>query len=98
VVDRRTERRLRKVAKRLTSAREELRVLDEQQQYLTDDADSSAVQAMVSDDGNLAREHRSAVRHAQTAERRRVALRDEVASLETQQDELLDEMNSLRSE
>lgn len=73
-------------------------MLDEQQQYLTDDADSSAVQAMVSDDGNLAREHRSAVRHAQTAGRRRAALRDEVASLETQQDELLDEMNSLRSE
>ncbi|MFT7646580.1 MAG: hypothetical protein ACI8Y4_001315 [Candidatus Poriferisodalaceae bacterium] len=94
MANRRVERKLRKLSQRLKAVREELAVIGEQAQHMTDDAESSRLQAMVSDDGNVAREHRASSRHAEKLAARQATLRDELGELELKQDELLDQMSS----
>ena len=89
-----TERRLRRVAGRLRSRREELATLDEQIVHFRDEADDLAVRAVVSDDLTARPEARDAGRHLEAMRRHREHLVEEIAALEARQDELLDQMTA----
>lgn len=86
------ERRLRHVAGRLRQLREELEVSAEQLAHLTDAADDARLRALVSETPVSDRDHRDADRHAEAMRRHREAVVAEIASLEAEQDELLDRL------
>jgi hypothetical protein len=89
-------RRLAVSAARLKSARESLRVLDEQAMSLHDDADSLEPSAVIDETGHRAYEHRKAAEHADVADRERARLRERIVALERKQDELLDRLQAHR--
>lgn len=85
------ERRLRKVSKRLSALREELRLIDEQSSYLVDDAEDLQVRAAIETPGAAA-EYRDAQLHVDAMARHRQHVVDEIAQLERTQDDLLDRL------
>lgn len=86
-----TERRLRDVADRAKRVREQLAVADAQLAELVSISDSLEVDAAVGT-GLDRSEHRDAERHADKMRRHRAELVAELARLEAQQDQLLDQM------
>lgn len=86
------ERSLTEVHSRLTKARQELAVLDEQMVVFNDIADDLRLRSLVSETPLAAHEHSDAQRHVEAARRARQALVDTVAELERRQDELLDQL------
>ncbi|MDG2111607.1 MAG: hypothetical protein P8N02_03215 [Actinomycetota bacterium] len=86
------ERRLRQVAVRLTSLRNELQILDEQHLHLAGDADDARLQALMSETPLSDRARRDAARHAEAVGKRRVDVLSQIEELERRQDELLDEL------
>jgi chromosome segregation ATPase len=86
------ERRLRQVAGRLRQLRDELEVSSEQLAHLADDADDARLRALVSETPVSERDHTQAQRHADAMRRHRAEVSDEIARLETEQDELLDRL------
>lgn len=86
------ERRLFDVAQRLKRAREELAVIQEQLQALTEAADDARIRSLVSETPLAHREYSEAQRHADAMERSRRAVAAEVAELEVLQDGLLDRL------
>jgi hypothetical protein len=90
-------RQLKASTRRLQSAREELRLLDEQVVHLADDAADAEVRAVVDQTSQSAYERRRAEGHVDTINRERARLRQLIVSLEGQQDELLDALNQARS-
>jgi hypothetical protein len=86
------ERRLRQVAGRLVQLREELAVSVEQLAHLADAADDARVHALVSETPVSDRDHRDAERHADAMRQHQQRVRDEIARLEAEQDELLDRL------
>jgi hypothetical protein len=86
------ERRLRQVADRLRSLREELGVSDEQLAHLADAADDARLRALVSETPLAGEDHRQAERHAEAMRRHRDRVLDEITKLERSQDELLDRL------
>ncbi|MEY2959823.1 MAG: hypothetical protein RLZZ01_2391 [Actinomycetota bacterium] len=86
------ERRLRRSSQRLLRLRAELREIDEQAVHLRDDADDSAVRAMVSERPDAPREAIEARRHADAMARHRSRVVAEIRSLEQRQDALLDRL------
>ena len=86
------QRRLEQVGKRLRALREELRIIDEQQAQMVDEADDWELRSIVGDGGGpAAGEAKLARRHADAQLRRRAAVVDEIGRHERRQDELLDE-------
>jgi hypothetical protein len=83
------ERSLSDVHGRLTKARQELAVLDEQLVVINDIADDLRLRSLVSETPLAAHEHSDAQRHLDAAMRARAALVETVAELERRQDELL---------
>ena len=86
------ERRLRQVARRLVQLREELGVSAEQLAHLTDAADDARLRALVSETPVSSRDHTDAERHAEAMRRHHADVAEEIARLETEQDELLDRL------
>jgi hypothetical protein len=86
------ERRLRQVAGRLRQLRDELEVSSEQLAHLADAADDARLRALVSETPVSERDHTAAERHADAMRRHRGEVADEIARLETEQDELLDRL------
>ena len=86
------ERRLRHVAVRLRQLREELEVSDEQLAHLADAADDARLRALVSETPLSDRDQRDADKHVDAMRRHRAAVVEELASLEVEQDELLDRL------
>ena len=82
------------MAGRLSRLRDELRILDEQHLHLANDADEARLQALMSETPLADRAHRQASRHAEAAAGRRRELQDQIQTLETQQDALLDELTA----
>ena len=93
--NRAVERKLRKTSLRLKRLREELAVIDEQLAYLVDDTDDKSVRALVAESPAAAIEHRQAKGHSEAMADHRRHVVAEIASLETQQDKLLDELRLL---
>jgi hypothetical protein len=87
-----TERRLSQVASRLRSLRDELSMIDEQLVQFADDASEMSLRALVSETPMASHESNEARKHLDAMRRHRAHVVDEIASLETRQDELLDQL------
>ena len=86
------ERRLVEVGDRLKQLREDLRVADEQLRHFADEADDARLRSLVSETPLAGREHRVADRHAAAMRRHRDEVAGDIATLEAQQDDLLDQL------
>lgn len=91
------ERRLKANSVRLKSLRQELAELSEQRIQLADEADDHRIRAIMSDSPFDALEAKESGRHANAFTRRRAEIVAEIAKLEVQQDELLDQLSAGRS-
>jgi hypothetical protein len=87
------ERSLTDVHGRLTKARQELGVLDEQLVVFNDIADDLRLRSLVSETPLAVHEHSDAQRHLDAALRARAALIETVAELERRQDELIEQLD-----
>ncbi len=92
------ERRLRNVSKQIVDLRTELRVIDEQMLHFADEADDARLRAMVSETPLAGREHRDASRTVTALQKDRLVKYERLVGLETKQDDLLDELNTRKSE
>jgi len=90
------ERRLSQNAARLKSLRTELAQIDEQLAVFADDADDSAIRALVSETPGAAFEANDARKHADAMSRHRQHVIDTIVELEHKQDELLDKLTANR--
>lgn len=90
------ERRLRGVGRRLEQARQDLAVTDEQLIQLADESADASLRAIVSDDLAAGAVSTDAARHRDAMARHRGDLVETIARLETQQDELLDQLSARR--
>jgi hypothetical protein len=86
------ERSLTDVHSRLTKARQELAVLDEQLVVMNDIADDLRIRSLVSETPLAVHEHSDAQRHLDAALRARIALVETIGELERKQDELLERL------
>ena len=89
------ERKLRKTGTRLRRLRDELAVIDEQLAYLVDDTEDKSLRALVAENPAAAIEHREATGHSEAMADHRRHVIAEIASLETNQDKLLDQLRLL---
>ena len=87
------ERRLIETGDRMKQLRTDLRVAEEQLLHFASEADDARLRALVSETPLSDREHRDAERHAKAMRRHRDELVDELARLEEQQDQLLDQLS-----
>jgi hypothetical protein len=90
------ERRLIDVGDRLKKLRHELAVAEEQLLHFADEADDARLRALVSETPISERDFRDAQRHAELMRRSRDEMAAEIATLEKNQDELLDQLASDR--
>ncbi len=90
------ERRLKANGVRLKSLRQELIELSEQRLQLADEADDHRVRAIMSDSPFDALEAKESGRHADAFARRRSEIVADIAKLEAQQDQLLDQLSGGR--
>jgi hypothetical protein len=88
------ERRLIDVGDRLKKLRHELAVANEQLLHFADEADDARLRALVSETPISERDFRDAQRHAELMRRSRDEMVAEIATLEKNQDELLDRLAS----
>ena len=88
------ERRLIDVSDRLKRLRQELAVANEQLLHFAGEADDARLRALVSETPLSEREFRDAERHAELMRRSRDEMLAEIATLEKNQDELLDQLAS----
>lgn len=91
------ERRLNDITAELRVARDELKVLDEQLQHFTDEADEARLRSLVSETPLAESEHREAAKAVTALRRDRDARLKRMAKLESKQDALLDQLTSVRS-
>jgi chromosome segregation ATPase len=89
-------RRLTQTSQRLASLRAELRQIDEQLDVVSDEADSQAIRALVSETPGATFEANDARKHADALRRHRQHVVDTIRQLESRQDDLLDKMNAER--
>lgn len=89
---RQVERRLRDVGGQLRALRDDLRITEEHLSQLTDEADDARLRALVSETPLAEREHREAGRHADALRTHRDDVRSRIATLEADQDSLLDRL------
>ena len=80
------------VSKRLTRAREELSVAEEQAEALEEVADDARMRALVSETPLAAKESQEARRHADAMSGARESLAGQVRRLEEELNELLDKL------
>jgi hypothetical protein len=89
------ERKLRKSSERLRDLRAELQVIDEQKAHLDEDAEDKRLRALVAENPAAAIEEREARGHSEAMADHRRHVLDKIGALETNQDELLDELRLL---
>ena len=82
------------VSGQLKRLRADLEVAEEQCLHFDDLADDARLRALVSETPGSERQHRDASRQAEVMARNRTRLREEIRSLEQQQDDLLDRFYS----
>ncbi len=90
------ERRLRSVGRRLGALREELAIADEQLAHFAAISDDSRIRSLVSETPVADEEHRQAERTSAAMARHRAELVEQIARLEGEQDDLLDQLSAKR--
>jgi predicted nucleic acid-binding Zn-ribbon protein len=88
------KRRLTVTSTRLKALRDEIAVADEQIRHLRDDAEDAETRAIVSENSAATREARQAREQVDAMRAHRDKMANEVAQLERQQDELLDQLTA----
>jgi septal ring factor EnvC (AmiA/AmiB activator) len=86
------KRKLAKTSSRLTTLRAELTAVEEQLRSLADDADDTAIRAMVDDNTAATRDAREAREHAEAYRRQHARVVAEIDALVRRQDQLLDQL------
>jgi hypothetical protein len=86
------ERKLTQISARLKELRAELVVVDEQLQFLAEQADDSRLRALVSETPLAEHDHAENQKHADAMARHRAAVAASITELEQTQDELLDRL------
>ena len=86
------ERRLNDAHRRLTRARGELAVLDEQLEVVNEMADDTRLRALVAETPVAAKDHDEVSRQATAMMRTRQVLVTEITDLERRQDDLLERL------
>lgn len=86
------KRRLTALSDDLRAAKNEVAMLDEQVAHFADAAEDARLRAMVSETPLADKEHREASKTVNNLTKDRQKWSDRVVSLETHQDELLDEL------
>jgi uncharacterized protein YbcC (UPF0753/DUF2309 family) len=86
------ERRLFDLAQRLRSARDEMAVIDEQLEALSEAAEEARVRSLVSETPLAHREHTEAQRHADAMSRTRRKVQGSIDEMRASQDQLLDRL------
>jgi hypothetical protein len=88
------ERRLVDVSDRIKRLRAELAVTEEQLAFLEEEAEDARLRSLVSETPLSEAEAREARRHADALARQRDALARSIATLQREQDDLLDRMSA----
>ena len=88
------ERRLRRGTQTLRELQEELRITNDQLEFILDDARDKEVRAMVAETPNAALEHHEAQRHLEVIHRHRDYLVKAIAANQIHQDQLLDRLTN----
>ena len=86
------ERRLRRGTQTLRELQEELRITNDQLEFILDDARDKEVRAMVAETPNAALEHHEAQRHLEVIQRHRDYLVEAIVANQIHQDQLLDRL------
>ena len=88
------QRRIVDVSDRLKRLRADLAVVEEQVVFVSDEAEDARMRALVAETPLMEAEAREARRHADALIRHRDSLRSTIATLEVEQDDLLDRMSA----
>jgi len=88
------ERRLRQTGARLRGLRDELRVIDEQLEQLSDEEDDSSIRALVAESPLARHDSHEAGAHAAAMRKHRAHVVERIAELEQRQDQLLDALTA----
>jgi len=86
------QRKLQDLQSRVTALRAEIVVLSEQIEVIDEEVEDLRVRAVVSETPLAAKEHAAAARHAALAHRAKLEAMENVARLEHERDELLDQL------
>ncbi|CAB4895269.1 unannotated protein [freshwater metagenome] len=86
------ERRLKQSGVRLRRLRDELGVIDEQLEQLSDEADDMGIRSLVAETPGSSHDYHHAQAHADAMARHRVHVVESIAELERRQDQLLDRL------
>ena len=92
--DRFVERRLKRSSQIIRELQDELRITNDQLEFITDDANDKEIRAMVAETPNAALEHHEAQRHLEVLQRHQDHLMNAIADHQVAQDQLLDKMSS----
>ncbi len=88
------ERRLRRGTQTIRELQDELRITNDQLEYILDDASDKEVRAMVAETPNAALEHHEAQRHLEVIQRHHDHLVKSIADHQDHQDQLLDKLTN----
>jgi uncharacterized coiled-coil DUF342 family protein len=88
------QRRLTQTSARLKRLRSELAQVDEQRRQFDDDADDTALRALMSETPGASQEATEARKHADAMARHRAHVVESIRQLEQRQDELLDQLSA----
>ena len=89
------ERKLNELTGELRELRAELKVVDEQLNFVVDEADDARLRSLVSETPLAASEHREAAKTVAAVRRDREAKVKRMAKLESKQDALLDQLTKV---
>ena len=92
--DRFVERRLRQGTQTMRELRDELRVINEQLDFLEGEAQEKEIRAMVAETADAALEHHEAQRNLEVIQNFRRGLLTSIADQEARQDRLLDQIGN----
>lgn len=90
--DRFVERRLRRGTQTIRELQDELRITNDQLDFISEDARDKEIRAMVSETPNAALEHHEAQRHLEAIQRHHDHLVKSISDHQMHQDQLLDKL------
>ncbi len=94
MVSRLIERRLADTGRRLKKLRADLQVAEEQLSHFDDEAEDARIRSLVSETPLAGYELREASKHAESMRKHRASLLEEIETVESLQNQLLDQLVS----
>lgn len=88
------ERKLTDTSSRLRKARQELAILNEQSDFLEEEAEDARIRSVIAETPGAAGHHNEAQRHVTAMANARRSVSERITELQRQQDELLDKLST----